>query len=105
MLLLVLLLLGLQTFLIPDELFLHEEVVLYPLHLEEPEPALGVGCDPRKLVGGVRSLDLLPLLADPGGDGRLILLLLLLLALILAAASCAGLLVSHIVKILSLRIY
>ena len=60
---LVLLLLGLETFLVPDELLLHEKVVLDPLHLEEPQPALGVRRHSRQLVGSVGSLHLLALLA------------------------------------------
>jgi hypothetical protein len=55
-LLLILLLLRLEPLLVPDELLLHEEIVLDPLLLEEPQPALGVRGHARQLVRRVRSL-------------------------------------------------
>ena len=61
-LLLVLLILGLQALLVPDELLLHEKIVLDPLHLEEPQPTLGVRSHSRQLVGSIGSLHLLALL-------------------------------------------
>ena len=41
-LLLVLLLLGLQPLLVPDELLLHQQVVLDPLLLQKPQTALNI---------------------------------------------------------------
>merc|ERR1719427_167138 len=82
-LLLVLLLLGLQSLLVPDELLLHQEIVLDPLLLEEPQPALSVGGDPGQLVGCIRALHTLAFLTNPGRHRWLVLLLLLLLALVL----------------------
>ena len=61
-LLLVLLILGLQALLVPDELLLHEKIVLDPLHLEEPQPAFGMRGHTRQLVGGIRTLHLLAFL-------------------------------------------
>merc|ERR1719402_1060694 len=95
-LLLVLLLLGLQPLLVPDELLLHQQVVLNPLLLQKPQTALGVGRDAGQLVGSVGSLHSLPLLANPGWHWRLILLLFLVLSFVLASStSCSGLLISH----------
>ncbi len=55
-LLLILLLLRLEPLLVPDELLLHEEIVLDALLLEEPQPALGVRGHARQLVRRVGSL-------------------------------------------------
>jgi hypothetical protein len=55
-LLLIFLLLRLEPLLVPDELLLHEEIVLDPLLLKEPQPALGVRGHARQLVRRVRSL-------------------------------------------------
>merc|ERR1719427_34716 len=85
-LLLVLLLLGLQSLLIPDELLLHQEIILDPLLLEEPQPALGMRGDPRQLVSSIRALHTLTLLTNPGGHRWLVLLLLLLLPLVLPSS-------------------
>merc|ERR1719435_892231 len=85
-LLLVLLLLGLQSLLIPDELLLHQEIILDPLLLEEPQPALGMRGDPGQLVGSIRALHTLTLLTNPGGHRWLVLLLLLLLPLVLPSS-------------------
>merc|ERR1719427_2170702 len=81
--LLVLLLLGLQSLLVPDELLLHQEIILDPLLLEKPQPALCMRGDPGQLISSIRPLDTLALLTDPGGHGWLVLLLLLLLPLVL----------------------
>ena len=62
-LLLVLLILGLQALLVPDELLLHEKIVLDPLHLEEPQPTLGVRGHAGQLVGGIGTLHLLTFLS------------------------------------------
>ena len=81
-LLLVLLLLWLEPLLVHDELLLHQKKVLDPLHLQQPEAALGVGSHTGQLVGSIRTLHLLALLANPGGDWGLILLLLLFLSIL-----------------------
>ena len=116
-LLFIFLLLGLQSLLIPDKLLLHEQIVLDPLLLEQPQPALGVGSHAGQLVSGIGSLDTLALLANPsnynnmnyncnpenlysnppGWHGRLVLLLLLLRPLVLPCApSRPRLLVTHL---------
>merc|ERR1719422_2318209 len=95
-LLLVLLLLRLQSLLVPDELLLHQQVVLDPLLLQKSQTALSVRGDAGQLVGSVGSLDPLPLLANPGWHWRLILLLFLVLSFILSSpTSCSRLLISH----------
>merc|ERR1719320_92168 len=86
-LLFVLLLLRLQSLLISDELLLHQKIVFDPLLLEQPQPALGVGCHPRQLVSSVRALHTLALLTNPGWNRGFIFLLLLLLTLILPSSS------------------
>ena len=55
-----------EALLVLDELLLHEQVVLDPLHLEELEAAAGGGVDSRQLGRGIRTLLLLTL-ADAGG--------------------------------------
>ena len=64
-LLFIFLLLWLQSLLVPDKLLLHEQIVLDPLLLEQPQPALGVGSHAGQLVSGIGSLDTLALLANP----------------------------------------
>merc|ERR1719370_1613097 len=86
-LLLILLLLGLQPLLVPDELLLHQQVVLDPLLFQKPQTALGMGGDARQLVGSVGSLHPLPLLANPGWHWRLIFLLFLVLSFILPSST------------------
>lgn len=85
-----LLLLGLEPLLVGDELLLHEQVVLDPLQLEQPELALGERGDGREPGGGLGALLLALLPADAGRrGGRLELLLLLVGAVLLAVAGLA----------------
>ena len=53
---LILFLLGLEALLVPDELFLHEQVVLDTVQLQESQSAFRVGGHLRKLGGGVWAL-------------------------------------------------
>ena len=100
-LLFILFLLWLESLLVPDELLLHQQVIFDPLHLEEPEATLGVRSDAWQLVGGIRSLHLLALLANSGWNWRFIFLLLLLFSFLPTTSASSGLLVSHDLKVVS----
>jgi len=67
--------LGLEPFLIPDKLFLHQKVILDSFHFEEFQAAPGMGSDERQLGCSLWSLNLLTLLANSCGDWGLIFLL------------------------------